>query len=265
MKHRSRAVYRAALGLLGLSVGVMGSAEALAASFVFGTAAGGQTNQVIGQTTATQTDAGVTATFTAGPAGAVLDDRSSGGLGVNSRGLATSAVSDPEIDKLNLLGSLPGGFTPLDGTGESISFSFDQPGAITSLLFDGMKDETLEYFVLTLPNGGVITIFDSQAEFRLGIQGFSLADLNVINPVEAQLEDDDLTGLNLGYNAGDVFTLTYGESDYIEIPGYEPFPGEPIEFGNGARFQGVVTAVPEPGAAVLLLSLGSLAALRRRA
>lgn len=228
-----------------------------AASFLFGTEIGGQNSLIFSQldrSSATLVDDSVAATFVAGPAGGRLDDRDEQGLGIDTSQLdnVSDGGSIGDTTKFNIID----GSNSRSGQGESIAFSFDRPGILETLLFDGMKDETLEYYELELPSGERITIFDSQTEFRLGLQGFSLSDLSVPNPVMAPTENDDLTGIGFAFNADDVFVLTYGEGDYTEVPGYRTNPalpaGIPNTPGNGARFQGVVvTTVPEPGAAML--------------
>lgn len=173
-------------------------------------------------------------------------------MGIDTSQLAgvTDGGSAGDTTKFNSID----GTNPVSGSGEALTFSFDHAGVLKTLLFDGVKDETLEYVSLTLPNGTQLTIFDSQTEYRLNLQGFHLTDLQVPNPVQAQTEDDDLTGINFSFLAGEVFTLTYGEGDYDDVPGYSTFPNIPEAPnipGNGALLQGVVVAVPEPCSALL--------------
>ncbi|QDV76986.1 PEP-CTERM sorting domain-containing protein [Botrimarina mediterranea] len=206
-----------------------------------------------GQAVAAKSVEGRTMSIAASPAGAVLDFRL-GGLGVNSRGI--DGATDPEIDKFNLLG---GG---LAGESESIQFSFDAPGVITTLDFDGVKDESFEFFQLTTPRSGVWSIFDSQIGLRL-IDITLIDEPNLTLLTEAGSPDDDLFGIAIPFAAGEVFTLTYRE--YAPDPSnYQP--GFVPEAPNGARFQGLeVTFVPEPSAGLLLASVGGfVAALSRR-
>jgi hypothetical protein len=247
---------------------MFGCGSAHAASFLFGTNAGGANGVIYGQldrSSAQLTRGQFTATFDAAPIGALLDDRDAQGLGVDTSPLTN--VSDSgnvgESTKFNVID----GTNPVSGQGESMNFSFDHSGVLKTLLFDGVKDETLEYFSLTLPNGSVVTIFDSQTEYRLSVQGYHLADLQVPNPVQAQTEDDDLTDINYPFSAGEVFTITYGEGDYGLIPDYHTnpdFPQFPNAVGNGARFQGVVVAVPEPMSSVSFLVAAAYAMLQLR-
>ena len=254
----------------GLMVGLCGCLAASSAvegtSFLFGTNGGGLNGVYGGQSTASISVAGTTGTFVAGPPGAILDDSDAQGLGIDSSpipGIDDVGNSKAKFTIVRDTNSVP----TLAGQGESLSFSFDRPGVLESLLFDGVKDETLEYFQLTFPNGEQITIFDSQAEFRLDLQGYHLSDLQVPNPIECQFEDDDLTGINYSYLAGEVFTLTYGEGDYSLVPDYKTdprFPQFPNARGDGARLQGiVVTSVPEPASCVLLVIASAGWALRR--
>lgn len=218
--------------------------------FLFGN--GGIQNSIAGMASADVQNGSVTMMLTAGPAGSRFDDSDEQGLGIDS--VDTSAgISDPDRSKVNLITGHPLGTK----IGEAISFSFNRPGILHDLLFDGVKDETLEYFSLTLPNGQVMTIFDSQTRFRLGIQDYALSDLNLANPVQCQTENDDLMGIDYRYQAGQVFTLTYGEGDYGLIPDYRTnprFPQFPNAVGDGCRFQGVnVSVIPEPSTIVLLI------------
>lgn len=225
--------------------------------FLFGN--GGIQNSIAGLANADVQNGSVTMTLTAGPDGSRFDDSDEQGLGVDSVD-PSMGIADPDRSKVNLITALP----PGTKTGEAISFSFNRPGILHDLLFDGIKDETLEYFSLTLPNGHVMTIFDSQTSFRLGIQNYALSDLNLANPVECQTEDDDLTGIDYRYQAGQVFTLTYGEGDYGLVPNYRTnprFPQFPNSVGDGCRFQGVnISDIPEPSTTMLLLpALGFIA------
>lgn len=229
-------------------VGLMQTRAAQAAAFRFESSV----DPANGQAVATKTVEGRTMSIAASPVGAVLDIRF-GGLGVNSRGIV--GATDPGIDRFNVLGGV------LAGVSESIQFSFGAPGYITTLDFDGVKDESFEFFQLTTPRNGVWSIFDSQI-------GLRLVDLSLINEpnltllTEAGSPDDDLFGIAIPFSAGEVFTLTYRE--YTPDPGnYQP--GFVPENPNGARFQGLeVTFVPEPAAGAMLASLVAAAAVSRR-
>ncbi len=197
----------------------------------------------------------------AGPTGAVFNESDSDGLGINTRGIADvddgGGGGDP--DKFNIID----GTAAVSGQGEFVVFSFEQAGVVESLLFDGLKDETLEYFSIEFPNAMVVTVFDSQVEQRLTDQGFQLSDLGVPNPTLAPNEEDDFEVVEYAFEAGQEFKLTYGEVDFTNVlPGYVPVAGG---VGNGARFQGIVVrAIPEPSTAVLALAATLLAAVAHR-
>ncbi len=222
-----------------------------AASFLFGV--GQIRNTITGLASAELESEGVKIFLQAGPSGSRFDDSDAQGLGINSIN-SPAGITDPDRTKLNFIAGHPSG-TPV---AESFAFSFNRPGILKDLLFDGVKDETLEYFSLEFPDGHVITMFDSEADFRLGIQGFSLTDLNVSHPIEFQTEDDDLTGIGYSFAAGEVFTFTYGEGSYDDVPGYRTnpnFPQFPNAVGDGARFQGVVVQIiPEPTIGLVMVA-----------
>jgi hypothetical protein len=191
-----------------------------------------------------------TMSLAAQPGGALLNEIHGQGLGVNSAGIpgAVDSGDAASIDKFNVL---TGPLVP-PGTTESVSFSFNRAGVIRDLLFDGLKDETLEYMKLRLPSGDELTFFDLEAGGRLAAQGFSLAGLPVPNPTLLNGLEDDYLGINLPFQAGDTFVLSYGEAPFPV--GYAPLTGD--QPPNGARWHGIVV-VPEPAAA----SLGGLAVL----
>ncbi|TWT88520.1 hypothetical protein Mal64_20030 [Pseudobythopirellula maris] len=215
---------------------VLPACAAQAERFQFGSNANG----VSGLTTATVTEGPATMTLAAAPYGAVFNEASSSGLGLNSRAIA--GVTDNSNDKFDVLGGAAA------GEGESITFSFDQPGYITMLDFDGVKDESFEFFYLTIPGGEVWSIFDSQIGLRLKDIG-EIAEPNVTLLTEAGAADDDLFDLHIPFQAGEVFTLQYSEyfpdaSNWAD--GFTPFEG------NGSKFQGLeATFVPEPTAGLL--------------
>jgi hypothetical protein len=212
-----------------------------------------------GQTSAAVAVGSYSGTFTAGPAGARLNENDDAGLGNDNR-LVAGATADTGINRGATKFNIIGGSGPLAGSAEFITFSFDKPGVLQHLFFDGLKDESLEFFELLLPNGNKRTIFDSQTQAKLTDQGFDLADLQVPNPILCQDEEDDLYDLNYRFAAGEVFKLTYGEVDFNSIlPGYVPVVDQ---VANGARFQGLAV-IPEPTTTVLVAAVMVLASTRR--
>jgi hypothetical protein len=202
----------------------------------------------------------VTATFTAGPGSAVIATDAQR-LGVNSS--SNSGVVDPFPNRMNLMSGSQA------GVGESIRFSFNQPGILNTLYFDGMKDESLEYFMLQTPSGAALSIFDFEAQMRLTFQGFDPADMQVTNFTMADDAQDDITGLAIPFQPGQEFVLTYGQVNYANLlPGYIPMNSGGVPTGdlpNGARFEGVsVTVLPEPGCLSLIASVALALTTRRQ-
>ena len=243
--------------LLLLFLSSLGHAE----SFIFGNNANGLT----GAANTSLAKGVFQMSLTAGPTGAVLDESDDDGLGIDTSAIAnvTDGGSVGDTSKFNIID----GTAPVSGQGEFISFSFDQPGILKELLFDGLKDETLEFYSIEFPDSSVISFFDFETEFRLqqDVQAvnYLLSDLGVPNPTEGLDSSDDLTGLNYVFDAGEVFTLTYGEIDYVSVlPGYDPVGS--AKSGNGARFEGVtVIAIPEPSALLLFLAASSFYCVAR--
>lgn len=232
-------------GLLLASGGSLCRGEAI--TYLFGR----ETTGVRGLTDAQVVQGGVTMSLSAGPAGAVFDERTVGGLGINSRTI--SGVSDQEIDKFNFTGG-----TQISA--ESMTFSFDRAGKITELNFDGVKDESFEFFRLETPSGEVLSIFDSQIGLRL-VDLSLISEPNLTLLTEGGGADDDLFDLEIPFAAGEEFRLIYGE----HIPNPSNYqPGFTPEAGNGARFTGVtITPIPEPAALLLALLTISLCCSRR--
>ncbi len=194
----------------------------------------------------------------AGPAGAVLDESHDAGLGVNSTGVsgAVDVGATFGTSKINVIG----GAGPFSGMSERISFSFNQAGVLRALLLDGVKDETLEYISLTTPGGTTLSLFDFETLTRLAEQGFGIASLAVPNVTLLDDSEDDRSGLHIPFQAGEAFTLAYGE---VPFPaGYTPRQNDA---GNGARWEGVVV-IPEPtslASAAIAVVMGTTA-LRSR-
>jgi hypothetical protein len=185
------------------------------------------------------------------PAGARFFEGGANGVTVNSTGL--SGITDVEgADKINLLmvGGVPA------ATAEAVEFSFDKPGVLTGIDFDGVKDEALEYFVLTSSAGVRINFFDSFANTSIpGAVDDAIASGAVTGDVVYLLEtgvlDDEAQGLRIPFAAGQQFVVTYAELAAVAHPAYEP--------GNGARLQGItVESVPEPGAILMTITAATL-------
>ncbi len=174
-------------------------------------------------------------------------------LGVARVAGALDVTSTTGVDKFNVLEGAA------SGASETITFSFNRSGVIRDLLFDGIKDETLEYFQLTLPNGELLTFVDAEAEFRLTQQGFGLADLNVPHITPLVDGNDDRLGINLPFAAGDAFVLSYGNHSFPT--GYVPLQNE---LGNGARWEGLVIVPEASGLALALCGVVAIGWARRK-
>lgn len=212
-----------------------------------------------GQTSAVVTVGNFVGNLTAGPAGVTFNENDDSGLGIDNRAVAGS-TADTGVNRGATKFNIIGGSGPLAGSAEFMTFSFNKSGVLQHLFFDGLKDESLEFFELLLPNGGKRTIFDSQTQAKLIDQGFDLADLQVTNPVLCQDEEDDLYDLNYRFAAGEMFKLTYGEVDFNTIlPGYVPVVDQ---VPNGARLQGFAV-IPEPTTAMLFTAAILIAGARR--
>lgn len=234
--------------------------SAFAGSFNFASNA----NSLTGLASSTLIQPDIQLSIAVASPGAVIDDSDSDGLGIDSS--AITGVIDDKDSKLNVLKGAAA------GQGESLTFSFDKHGLLDQLRFDGLKDEPLEYFSLTLPTGQVLTLFDFEVEMRLNHQGFVLADLAVPNPTMADGPNDDFSNLAIPFAPGDIFTLTYGEIDYdgTVLPGYYPADNNLNPTGdlpNGSRFQGLTaTPIPEPTTlTITTLALTACITKRRRA
>lgn len=214
---------------------------------------GRNANNLTGQRSAVLNVSGTFVSISPATAGAVFDESDSDGLGLDSGGI--NGVLDEEVSK----------FSRLAGTSasqfEGIAFSFNKPGRLQELMFDGLKDEPLEYFSLITPAGEEFTLFDFEAGLRLEQQGFAFTtgDLQVPNPTLADDASDDFTGLGIPYGVGEVFILSYGEIDFdgAVLPGYAPIDRSTP---NGARFQGIrFMTIPEPTSLMLLaIAIGGL-------
>jgi hypothetical protein len=202
----------------------------------------------------------------------LFNEADTNGLGVNSASTPGSFdVTDfSNRSKLNLtedIGPIGDFQQPAVFYGEAVTFSFDGPGAITAMLFDGVKDESFEFFRLETPGGGVISFFDAEIGIRISdISLISALVPNVTLLVDGTINfNDDLAGLSIPFQAGDEFRLAYGE--YIATAD-QLLPGNSLLQGNGARWEGlIVSEVPEPATGALTVSalvMGAAALARRR-
>jgi hypothetical protein len=209
---------------------------------------GGNQNGFNGQSSATITSGGISMQLNPGISGSLLSETSSAGMGINSQSVA--GVVDSAASLFNNLG----GNGPLAGSGESLLFSFDRPGRITRINFDGVKDESLEYFILESSGPMRRNFFDSAGNITVpGAVDAAVMAGAVVGPVTYLLEigsiDDEAQGLSIPFAAGQQFKLSFASLG----PAFNP-----SEESNGARFQGItVEEVPEPTA----LLLGLLAAV----
>jgi hypothetical protein len=219
------------------------SARGLAASFVFG----GEANGLSGIASKTLSHDGISMSLAvaANLPGAVFNESDARGVTINSA--AVPGVTDTDGGtKINRLAG------PV--ATESLTFSFDKAGVIDDILFDGITDDALEFFRLESTGGYLGTFFDFEIP--------AIVDVSLIT--EPNIEyiytgvgfNDDRFGINIPFQAGEVFTLSYGQLDALVPNGGE--------FGNGGRFGGVnVHVVPEPGS-VWLAVAGALVVLQIR-
>jgi len=118
---------------------------------------------------------------------------------------------------------------------------------LTGLDFDGVKDESLEFF--TLETFGVrLHFFDSQA-IRSLVESANLpGEVVYLDEISSQI-DDEVSNLKVRFAAGQLLTLTYGELDGQVVT---------LQRGNGARLQAItvqLNPVPEPAAVLPSASL----------
>lgn len=183
------------------------------------------------------------------------------GMGINSAGLAS--VTDADTDKI----SIPGGSSPgISGISESVTFSFNRNGVLRDLHLDGLKDENLEYAILTLPDNSVISIFDIEVPNRLAEQGFDLSHLTApnISLGSGGSDDDNLVGLNASFLAGQTFTLSFAvEPAPIRQDGNDTITYVPADSQapNGYRLEAIFV-VPEPSS--IALTMGYMILIMRR-
>ena len=205
------------------------------------------------QTAGTVTDGPFQMQATASPTGAIFDVRTNG-MGVNSSVIPN--VTDDDFDKI----SVTGGSDPnASGISETMSFSFNRDGILQDLYLDGLKDENLEYAILTLPDNSTISIFDFEVPDRLAEQGFDLSDLtapNIVLGSDDDPDDDNVFGLGIPFLSGQTFTLTFAvEPAPMRIEGNQTITYVPTspQAPNGYRVQ-QITVVPEPASLTLLMA-----------
>lgn len=221
-------------------------------TFTFGSNA----NDLVGAATKTLVSGDFTMELAAGPLGSGLWETGSElGMGVDSTAVLGPGGSSARFDRIG-------------GVSEYIEFSFGVPGILTGLNFDGVKDESFEYFLLESMGGVHVNLFDSAANITIAgaidnavLQGAVTGE--VVYMLEGGGFDDETNSLSIAFLAGQVFRLTY-----LELGGGLGAQFEPTLAPNGARLQSItVAAVPEPSALALMLSaVGALfaAAARRR-
>lgn len=212
------------------------AAQAQAATFAFGLNA----NDLVGAASKTLSSGGFSMDLTAGPPGSGLWETGSNiGMGVDSTAVLGPGGQAARFDRIN-------------GTSEYIEFSFDTPGFLTGMNFDGVKDESFEYFILETSGGVRINFFDSAANTTVAgaidnavLQGAVTGQ--VVYLLEGNGFDDETYSISVPFAAGQVFKLTYAE-----VGGGLGQAFEPIDVPNGARLQSIVVApVPEPSALLL--------------
>jgi hypothetical protein len=229
---------------------IIAAPSAVCETFRFGSLFGANLN---GVAAGSETVGNITMQLAAGPTGATVSELNSNEMGISSSAIA--GAIDPDAQSFNVFE--PG--SVLAGVGESLRFSFDKPGVLTGINFDGVKDESLEYFVLE-STGARVNFFDSAAngpiarhtpeEMLSGSVDQAVAEQLITGQVVLLLEisgaDDEARNLSIPFLAGQEFTLTYGELDEAL---------ETAEPGNGAQLQSItVIAVPEPAASCIVIS-----------
>lgn len=229
--------------LLVVSISLV-AASGFAASFPLG----GDANGLTGLASKSIVSDGITMTLAvaANLPGAVFDEFDFRGVTISSA--AVAGVTDIEgSGKINLLGG------PV--ATESLTFSFDKAGVIDDIFFDGITDDALEFFRLQSTGGYLATFFDFEIPAIVDVGLITEPNIEYIY-TDAVLNDDRL-GINIPFQAGEVFTLSYGQVDSLLPAG--------AQRGNGARFGGVnVHPVPEPAAGALWLSIGAIVWVKRK-
>jgi hypothetical protein len=155
-------------------------------------------------------------------------------------------------------------FNVVGGTSEYVEFSLNRPGILTGLNFDGVKDESLEYFILETAGNLRINFFDSAANVTIpgavdNAVAHGVVTGDVVYLLETTAFDDEVIDLAIPFAAGQVFKLAYAE-----VGGGLGVQFEPIEVPNGSRLQSLTVAwVPEPPS-MLLFAIGAVASWAMR-
>jgi hypothetical protein len=184
------------------------------------------------------------------PANAVFYEGGDG-LSINSTGIAQITDQDGAA-KINMVtvNGLP------KAAAESIAFSFNKSGVLTGIDFDGVKDESLEYFVLTSTSGTRINFFDSFANASIpgavsNAAGMGIVTGEIVYLMENAQFDDEAQGLRIPFTAGQQFVIAYAELPPVAHIEYQA--------GDGSRLQGIsAELVPEPSMLASLVSLASI-------
>lgn len=248
-------------GVLAATVRATGLATALLVSGLLGSAHGetfafgSNANDLVGAPTKTLSSGSFSMDLTAGPVGSGLWETGSDlGMGVDSTAVLGAGGQSARFDRIG-------------GVSEFIEFSFATPGILTGLNFDGVKDESFEYFILETSGGVRVNLFDSAANITIAgaIDNAVLLGAvtgQVVYMLEGGGFDDETNSLSIPFVAGQTFKLTYSE-----LGGGLGAQFEPTLVPNGARLQSItVASVPEPTSLALALSAAGwlLVAIRRR-
>lgn len=222
---------------------IAAASVASGATFQFG----GDANGLTDQSSATLTDEGVSLTLEATPTGAQFNERGSG-MGINAR--SVPGVVGGEIDKFDLIS----GSSPFTGQGEGVRFSFDQPGILKELDFDGVKDEDFEYFLLQTSTSPDLYFFDSfngstADPSTIDVPGVVMFLQEAPGGGGSGELDDRSEELFIRFAAGQEFLLVYGQ----------------LGAGNGAQLQEItVQTIPEPATLLGAALAGGVLGLRCR-
>jgi len=215
------------------------STSGFAASFPLG----GDANGLSGLSSKTLTADGIAMSISvvANLPGAVFNEFDFRGVTIDSA--AVAGVTDIEGNgKINLVAG------PV--ATESLTFSFDTAGVIDDIFFDGITDDALEFFRLQSTGGYLATFFDFEIPNVVDVG--LITEPNIEYLFTDAVANDDRLGINILFQAGEVFTLSYGQVDSLLPVG--------AERGNGARFGGVnVHAVPEPAGSMFLIVVATAA------